>query len=75
MAKIKIERPTETTFGKLNAGALFETQGHIYIKAEHDSDKATAVHKNGGLMNAGEIETFKPDRVVHYVTEAIFKVG
>jgi hypothetical protein len=70
---ITIERPTQTTFGQLRTGRVFETQGHVYIKGK--GQVATAIHKNGGLMNAGETEDFADDRVVHYVTEIKFKVG
>lgn len=74
MAKVIIERPTETTFGKIRPGTCFEAgQGNIYIKGKDQT--ATAIHKNGGLMNAGEQEKFEDDRVIQYVTEITFKVG
>lgn len=71
--KTIIERPTQTTFGKLRTGRVFETNGNVYIKGKGQA--ATAIHKDCGLMNAGETEDFADDRVVHYVTEITFKVG
>lgn len=71
--KINIERPPQTTFGKLSKGRAFEINGSIYIKGI--GDIATAIHKNSGLMNAGECEVMREDLVVQYVTEITFKVG
>lgn len=72
--KINIERPTQTTFGKIRCGTAFETHpGDIYIKGK--GQLATAIHKHAGHMNAGETEEFADDRVIQYVTEITFKVG
>lgn len=73
--KIEIQRPYQCKFSELRKGQLFEYEGGIYCRtADTKKLSATAVYKQFGMMNAGEVQDFT-DHQVNLVTLAQFTVG
>lgn len=72
--KIEIQRPYQCKFSQLKKGQLFEYEGGIYCRADTKTMDATAVYKQFGMMNTGDLQTFS-DHMVNLVTVAHFTVG
>ena len=73
--KTEINRPYQIKFSQLKKGQLFEHEGGIYCRSG-DTKKlsATAIYKQFGMMNTGEVQDFT-DHSVNLVTLAQFTVG
>lgn len=72
--KIEIQRPYQIKFSELRKGQLFEYEGGIYCRSGDKKLTATAVYKQFGMMNAGELQEFT-DHQVNLITLAQFTVG
>ena len=73
--KVNINTPGQIAFEKVLPGKLFKYELGVYCKCREEEDCAFVIYKQAGLMNAGEMETFKPDTLVISIKEATFVVG